>query len=159
MIRPAALLMLLALPVAAEPLRPAELPPPDYAGQQYVDSRGCLFLRAGRPGEVLWLPRVTRAGVPLCDNPPSGRAASVADGPAPTGAGWFVAVGSFGRAANVDRALDRLRGLDLPGTRGPASAGLETVLAGPFPTAEEAEAASARLRQGGFPEAVVLRRN
>ena len=81
------------------------------------------------------------------------------DGPAPTGAGWFVAVGSFGRAANVDRALDRLRGLDLPGTRGQASAGLETVLAGPFPTADAAEAASARLRQGGFPEAVVLRRN
>lgn len=78
MIRAAALLVLLALPARAEPLRLAELPPPNYAGQQYVDSKGCLFTRAGRPGEVIWLPRVTRKGVPICGNPPSGRRVPVA---------------------------------------------------------------------------------
>lgn len=62
-----------ALPVLAQDLKaPAELPPAEYRGQQYVDSRGCLFLRAGTEGKTLWIPRVTRDGVPLCNNPPSG---------------------------------------------------------------------------------------
>lgn len=59
-------------PAGAGP-EPAELPPPDFAGQQYVDSRGCLFLRAGYGGQTLWVPRVTRAGQPLCGYPPSGQ--------------------------------------------------------------------------------------
>jgi hypothetical protein len=65
-------------PVGAEMVRPAELPPPDYAGQQYVDSKGCLFMRAGPSGDEIWLPRVTRDGVALCDNPPSGQRVPVA---------------------------------------------------------------------------------
>ncbi len=58
---------------------PAELPPPDFAGQQYVDSKGCLFARAGTPGKVVWVPRVTRDGQRLCGNPPSGRRVPVAE--------------------------------------------------------------------------------
>ena len=66
-------LMLAAMPLQARELaRPAELPPADYRGQQYVDSKGCLFMRAGAEGQTLWIPRVTREGVPLCGNPPSG---------------------------------------------------------------------------------------
>ena len=72
MVTAAVLLLGLCGPVLAEMVQPAELPPPDYAGQQYVDSKGCLFLRAGRSGAESWIPRVTRDGVPLCGNPPSG---------------------------------------------------------------------------------------
>ena len=71
--------MLLNGPLAAEQAGPAELPPTDYAGQQYVDSKGCLFLRAGRKGSETWVPRVSRDGVPLCDNPPSGRRVPVVE--------------------------------------------------------------------------------
>jgi SPOR domain len=53
--------------------RPAELPPQGYAGQQYVDSRGCVFLRAGTDGAPLWVPRVTAGGKPICGYPPSGK--------------------------------------------------------------------------------------
>ena len=69
-------------PVAADMAGPAELPPDDYAGQQYADSKGCLFLRAGPKGDETWIPRVTRDGVPLCDNPSSGQRVPVAQDPA-----------------------------------------------------------------------------
>ncbi len=66
-------------PTRAELSLPAEVPPPDYAGQQYVDSKGCLFMRAGQPGDETWIPRVTRDGVPLCGNPPSGKRVQVVE--------------------------------------------------------------------------------
>lgn len=52
--------------------QPAEFPPADYAGQQYVDSQGCAFVRAGTDAETLWVPRVTSGGKLLCGYPPSG---------------------------------------------------------------------------------------
>jgi hypothetical protein len=69
--------LLIAAPALAELTSPAEVPPADFAGQQYVDSKGCLFLRAGRPGNVAWIARVTRDGQPLCGNPPSGNRVQV----------------------------------------------------------------------------------
>jgi hypothetical protein len=75
----AAIWTVLTVPVLAEPVVPAELPPADYAGQQYVDSKGCLFMRAGPKGNERWIPRVTREGTPLCDNPPSGQRVPVVD--------------------------------------------------------------------------------
>ncbi len=73
-------LVLTAVPGQARALtEPAELPPPEYRGQQYVDSKGCLFMRAGPPGQTIWIPRVTRDGTPLCGNPPSGDRVPIAD--------------------------------------------------------------------------------
>ncbi len=68
-----ALLLSVSAGWAEKALRPAELPPASYAGQQYVDSNGCLFLRTGTGAETVWIPRVSRDGASVCGYPPSGR--------------------------------------------------------------------------------------
>lgn len=50
---------------------PSSLPPAGYKGQQFVDSRGCIFLKAGYGGQVTWVARVTRDRKPLCGYPPT----------------------------------------------------------------------------------------
>lgn len=64
----AAILLLIggALAVIAGP-PPVELPPPDYPGDQYIDSAGCVFRRDGDS----WVARLERDARPLCGYPPS----------------------------------------------------------------------------------------
>lgn len=50
---------------------PAELPPPDFAGRQYVDSEGCVFTRAKVDGVVTWIARLTPDREPLCGFAPT----------------------------------------------------------------------------------------
>jgi len=91
---------------------PAEAPPAGYAGMQFVDSRGCAFVRAGISGEVVWVPRVNRDRSQICNQPPTfaGRgstAVAAATTPAATPAA---------PAARVE-----------PPARAPAGAPIETV--------------------------------
>ncbi|MCP1168225.1 SPOR domain-containing protein, partial [Limimaricola sp. ASW11-118] len=65
-------------PGAAQDGIPAEFPPESYSANQYVDSEGCAFIRAGIGGMTNWIPRMSRAREPLCGFQPSRIAAAPA---------------------------------------------------------------------------------
>lgn len=62
-----------ATPVLSQPieLRPAELPPVSFDGREFVDSRGCVFLRSTFGGEVTWVPRFGPDRQPVCGATPT----------------------------------------------------------------------------------------
>lgn len=65
---------------------PAEVPPLAFQGSEYVDSEGCVFIRAGVNGNIVWVPRVTRDRQSVCGYPPTfttAQLAAMAEGSAP----------------------------------------------------------------------------
>ena len=63
----------------AQSTDPSELPPADYQGQSYVDSKGCIYLKAGYGGNATWVPRVGQDRKPICGQTPTSEAAQVSD--------------------------------------------------------------------------------
>ncbi|MGQ0587706.1 MAG: SPOR domain-containing protein [Gammaproteobacteria bacterium] len=115
------------------PLPPADPPPP--AAQ-------------GRPEAPAATAPAVASAAPKAEEPP------VAPG------GWFIQVGSFSSRANARGALQKLFGMGLPTVIQSVEVGKTLwyrVRVGPYPTEAAATAALAKIRQGGFSTAKLVK--
>ncbi|MGR3464941.1 SPOR domain-containing protein [Limimaricola sp.] len=129
-------------PAMAQDRLPAEFPPESYTANQYVDSEGCAFIRAGIGGMTNWIPRMSRDREPLCGFQPSGVAA-IAEAPAPAPA----AGPAEARPAVAEPAPSR-RAEAAPATPRPVSPRIVT----PAPTPAAARPAPPVLTRAAFCE-------
>ncbi len=92
-------------PATAQSIRfrePAEFPPVSFTGSQFVDSRGCVFVRSGIAGTSTWVPRVTSSRQNLCGMQPTRIAGATGQAQLPPGA--VVITGVTGAAAAQGQA-------------------------------------------------------
>ena len=79
----AAAVIAMGLPALAQGLAPAEAPPEGFEGDTFVDSNGCVFLRAGVGDRTVFVPRLTADRQPVCGQAPTVAQADVAPAPRP----------------------------------------------------------------------------
>lgn len=74
---------------------PAEIPPTSFTANQYVDSKGCVYIRAGVDGNTTWVPRVSRSRSLVCGLTPSlGSSARATASAAPSAVPAPVVIGT-----------------------------------------------------------------
>lgn len=110
---------------------PAEIPPASFQGSQYVDSEGCIYIRAGVDGATTWVPRVSRDRKVVCGYQPS--LAAGQGSPAPAGTATAAAGVTTITAAVPENAAPA-----------PAPAAPAAVAAAPAPTPARVPSAQQR---------------
>ncbi|WP_439138414.1 hypothetical protein [Roseicyclus sp.] len=89
---------------------PAEIPSASFRGDQYVDSRGCAFVRVGVGNNIQWVPRVGRDRRQLCGLAPSGGAnASRVAATAPRNQPGVTVIGGAATAGAAVRTAPAVR--------------------------------------------------
>ena len=86
---------------------------------------------------------------------PAKEPAKAAVAPAPKLEGFAVQVGAFRDEATLEHARGKLTAAGIPHYTEHLDNGLTRLRAGPFPTRQAADAASAKLKEGGLPSQVV----
>ncbi|MCA8883020.1 MAG: SPOR domain-containing protein [Rhodobacteraceae bacterium] len=161
------LLALVAMPcvVSADP---AELPPADFAGAEFVDSTGCAYWRMTLDGAPVWAARIGTDGAPVCGQQPSVAPPGLSDllpaippnrkGEAPQFPqdGRYAQVASFRTAKKADEitALLQAQGLSVLRQDYPRRSGaLRVLYVGPLGDEDTARDTLRSVRRLGFRDA------